>query len=341
MTITFSGDKFDSTIRVLTQCHSLDRALGDEQGNIGYPLKSITEAYGNKGVGKSTFCFSLMGMIARQLGKNIVILDWEGQSKETVENVLTSQGFLGNVEYILNRPDESSEETVERFLEAIKDENQNVGLVDSIGGFLPTAYLEGSIADSSMGVFARETGRMVNKAKQFTIQAGEPGAIFMTNHVHPTIGSMVSGTDTSGGVKKKYLSHVRIDLKRAYIGNSSVSFPDGWLLKGRVDDNRYGYSKREFHVFMLAGGGIHVGLSALWDCVIAGQATLSAKAIKDSVVVSMDGQSFGKMRSILKEKDNKEFFVPFINALRNDSVEMEQDVEEEPEDKPTKKKTKK
>lgn len=340
MTITFTGDSFDSTDRILTACHSLDLALGDRLGNVGYPTKSLNEVYGNKGVGKSTFCFSLMGMIAKKAGKNVVILDWEGQSRETIEGVLERQGFAGEVNYILNKPNESSEDTVERFLEAVHDEEQNVGLIDSIGGFLPTAYLEGSIADSSMGVFARETGRMVNKAKQLTIQAENPGAIFMTNHVHPTIGSMVQGQDTSGGVKKKYLSHVRIDLKRAYIGNSSVSFPDGWLLKGRVDDNRYGYSKREFYVFMLAGEGIHVGLSALWDCVIAGHAELSAKSIKDSVVVSMEGVSYGKMRSILKEKDNPEFFAPFVNRLReNDNVSESDDevVEEEPKKKRGKK----
>jgi RecA/RadA recombinase len=327
--ITFTGDSFGSTDRILTACHSLDLALQDRKGNTGYPLKSLSEVYGNKGVGKSTFCFSLMGMIASKLQKNIVILDWEGQSRETIEGVLERQNFMGSVEYVLNRPDEQSEDTVERFLELISDDEQNVGLVDSIGGFLPTAYLEGKIGDSSMGVFARETGRMVNKAKQLTIQSENPGAIFMTNHVHPTIGSMVQGQDTSGGVKKKYLSHVRIDLKRAYIGNSSVSFPDGWLLKGRVDDNRYGYSKREFYVFMMAGEGIHVGLTALWDCVLLGYAELSAKSIKDSVVISMEGTSYGKMRNIIKE--SPEFFAPFINRLRegNDSVADDEEVVEE------------
>ena len=90
----------------------------------------------------------------------------------------------------------------------------------------------------------------------------------------------------------------------------------------------------------MGGRGIHVGLTALWECVIAKHATLSAKSIKDSVVVNMDGQSYGKMRSILKEKD--EFFIPFINKLREDeSYDVADSEVEDTEEGETKKKGKK
>lgn len=334
MTVTFSGDTFESTQRIVTQCYSLDRALADFKGNYGFPLKSIVEVYGNKGVGKSTFCFSLMAMMGRFLQRNVTILDWEGQSRDTIEGVMGAQGFYGNVEYISNRPDESSEETVERFLLAVKDENQNIGLVDSIGGFLPTAYLEGQVSDSSMGVFARETGRMVNKAKQLVISSPSPGTIFMTNHVHPKIGSFVGGNDTAGGVKKKYLSHVRLDVSR-YFGNKKspvsgfVSVEKGWLMKGKVDDNRYGFSKGEFVVWMMGGEGVHVGLTALFDCVLGGVAKLSAKAVKESCTVSLDGKSYGKLGYIIEHRhDDPDFFTPFHNALRENDIEYSEDDED-------------
>lgn len=335
MSVTFSGDKFESTTRLVTQCYSLDRALADFKGNRGFPLKSVVEIYGNKGVGKSSFCFSLMGMMGKFLQKNMVILDWEGQSRDTIEGVLNAQGYFGNVEYISNRPDESSEDTVERFLLAVKDDDQNIGLVDSIGGFLPTAYLEGQVSDSSMGVFARETGRMVNKAKQLVISSENPAAIFMTNHVHPKIGGFVQGNDTAGGVKKKYLSHVRMDVSR-YFGNKKspvsgfVSFDGGWLMKGKVDDNRYGFSKGEFTVWMMGGEGIHVGMTALFDCVLGGLAKVSAKAVKESATVSLDGKSYGKLGYILEHRnDDPDFFTPFHNALRENDVEYEESEEEE------------
>lgn len=333
MPITFIGDEFSSTSRVPTFCHSLDWALGDHLGNIGIPRKAIIEAYGGKNVGKTTFCTSLAGMIAAYLQRDFTMLDWEGQSKETIGGILGAHNFHGRVNYVLNKGSETSEETLERFVTEIEDENQNVGLMDSIGGFIPNAYSEGSIADSNMGVFAREMGRFTAKVNRVLLRSDDPGVVFMTNHIHPTIGSMVQGQSTSGGETKKYLAHVRIDLKRAYIGNSPVDFGESYLLKGKIDSNRFGYSKREFHVFIIAGEGIHVGLSALWDCVIAKHATLSAQSIKDSVIVNMDGQSFGKMRTILKEKDNPEFFVPFINRLREvpeDDTVSEDEQEEAP-----------
>jgi len=331
MPIEFVGDSFSSTERVLTNCHSLDWALADALGNRGIPTRSIFEVYGGKNVGKSTFAFSVLGMVAAKLQRNITILDWEGQSKETIEGVLDRQNFFGRVNYLLNKGTETSEETLERFVSEMMDEDQNVGMMDSIGGFIPTAYSEGGIGDSNMGVFAREIGRFTSKLNRIILRSDEPGIAFLTNHVHPTIGSMVQGQSTSGGETKKFLAHVRIDLKRAYIGNSPVNFGESYLLRGHVDSNRFGYSLRDFYVFIIAGEGIHVGLTALWDCVIAGHATLSAKSIKDSVGVSMDGVSYGKFRTILQERSNPEFFVPFVNKLREESsIEVEdEEVEEE------------
>jgi len=331
MPIKFVGDQFDSTERVITQCHSLDWALSDRQNNLGVPLRSIIEVYGGKNVGKSTFCFSLLGMIASKLQRDTTILDWEGQSRETIEGVLEAQNFFGSVNYLLNKGTETSEETLERFVVEMDNAEQNVGMMDSIGGFIPTAYSEGGIGDSNMGVFAREIGRFTSKLNRIILRADEPGVAFLTNHVHPTIGSMVQGQSTSGGETKKYLAHVRIDLKRAYIGNSPVNFGESYLLKGKIDSNRFGFSGREFYVFIIAGEGIHVGLTALWDCVIAGHATLSAKSIKDSVGIEMDGINYGKFRTVFQERNNKEFFAPFVNSLReNDTVSIEsEEVEEE------------
>jgi hypothetical protein len=232
---------------------------------------------------------------------------------------------------MLNKGDETPEDTLERFIEEIKNEEQNVALMDSLGAFTPNALLEGKIGDANMGVMAREIGQFVSKVVHFTRQADEQGAIFLTNHLHPKIGSMMSGQDTSGGEKKKFLAHIRIDLKRAYIGNSGVDFGESYLLKGHVDHNRFGFPKRDFYVFIVGGEGIHVGLTALWDCVLAGHATLSAKSIKDSVIVNMDGNSYGKFRAIFAERSNPEFFVPFVNRLREqESADVQdEDVEEE------------
>lgn len=341
MTITFLGDEFKSTQRVLTNCHSLDLALADKFCNIGWPLRSVVEIYGPKGVGKSTLAFSIMGMVAKQLGKNVTILDWEGQSKETIEGVLNGQDFFGNVHYMLNVGEETSEDTLERFVTTMWDDDHNIALMDSLAAFRPTAELEGKIGDANIGVHARESGQLTGKLVHVALRSTSPGTVMLTNHVHPKIGSMVQGQDTSGGVKKKYLAHIRLDVNQAYIGNSAVNFGESWLLRGRVDHNRYGYSKREFYVFMLGGEGIHVGLTALWDCVIAGYATLSAKSIRDSVTVSLDGKSYGKMRHIIDHRDDQGLFNDFVNVLKANSLTQSQDDVGEVEEETPKKKGKK
>ena len=338
MTITFTGDKFESSERVFTNCFSHDRAFADFAGNYGFPGKSIVEVFGPKSHGKTTYCLSLMAMMAKTWQKNTTIMDWEGQSRDTIEGVFTHQGFFGNVEYILQRQPktkkdkgETSEETAERFLATIHDEDRNIALFDSIGGFIPTAYSEGEIGDANMGVFAREIGRLTSKIKQVIISAETPGAVFMTNHEHPKIGSFVGGSETAGGVRKKYLSHVRIQVGKYFGGKKSpvsgyVSLDDGWLLKGKVENNRYGYSGREFSVWMVGGEGIHVGMTALFDCVLLGIAKLSAKKVSESNTVSLDGNSYGKLGYIMEHRnDDPDFFSPFINALRENEMEEVED----------------
>jgi len=162
--------------------------------------------YGGKGIGKTSWCVSMMGIIATKLGKNISLLDWEGQSKEAIEGILNAQGFTGEVNYLLNKGSESPEDTLERFVDSVSYDDWNVGLMDSLGAFTPNALLEGKIGDANMGVHAKETGQFTSKVVHFTRQAENPGAVFLTNHIHPKIGSMVSGQDTSGGEKKKYLA---------------------------------------------------------------------------------------------------------------------------------------
>ena len=351
MSISFIGDTFESTNRVQTGCQSLDWSLADSLGSIGIPLKSTFEVYGGKNSGKTTFCLSLQGMIAKKLQKNITILDWEGQSKETIEGILSHQGFTGQVNYLLNKGSETSEETLERFCNDLLDDDWNVAMMDSIEGFRPTALMEGNIGDANMGVFARELGQFVNKLTHITLRSENPGITFLTNHFHPTIGGMVQGQDTPGGVRKKALCHVRINLKRAFFqtltqekqkkGGRTCDFGESWLINGKIDSNRFGFSQRNFYVFLVGGEGIHVGLTAMWECLRNEIATLSAASFAEGTKVSMDGVEFGKLGNIIKNRNEEpEMFVPFINALRSESVETPMDESEEVEDNEPKKKGK-
>lgn len=336
MPITFTGDTFDAAERVITNYHSFDWALEDKQGHRGCPSGIIVETYGPKNVGKTSFCLSMMGTMAAALGKDIVLLDWEGQNRETVESLLAQAGFEGTVDYVLNLPKETSEETVSRFIKKLYEDNQPVALVDSVGAFRPTANMEGDLSDANMGAFARETGRYHDWMVAALQRATNKGVIFTTNHLHPKIGFRVTGQDTAGGVKHTYLSHIRIDLKRAFMknkdgseGGTTLDFGESWLINGHIDSSRVGFSKRDFYVYMIAGEGIHLGLTAVWDCIMQGKAEVSAKKITDAVTITMDGQNFGKLRTLIHSRNEKEMFVPFLNKLKElDTVSDDEEEEE-------------
>lgn len=335
MPITFSGDIPTSTERVLTGIHSLDEALADEQGNIGWPMRSLAEVYGPKSIGKTAFCLSLLGTIATAKNKNVTVLDLEIQDRGTVEQILAKNGFDGDLHYIMNKGEERPEDTLGRFTDRMIEKNPDVAMVDSLGAYYPNATLEGDIGDRNVGQKAFEIGQFSARLIRALQLADKPNSIMMTNHQHPTFGSMIAGHETSGGVTKKFLSHVRIDLKRAFLDKSVVDFGNSWLVTGRVDNNRFGYSKREFHVYIVGGEGIHIGLSAMWDCIVAGWATLSSKKPTLATTVSMDGESFGKMEIILRDRNSEpQKFVPFLNKIKEmDGMTQSQDEEEVPQPK--------
>lgn len=325
MTIRFIGDEFTATERVLTGLHSLDYALGDSLQNFGWPLRSFVELYGPKNCGKTSFMLSIGGLIANYLSRDVVMLDWEGQSKETVGEILSHSGFDGSMDYVLNISAETSEETAKRFALKLYNDPQPVCIIDSLAAFRPTANMEGELNDANMGVMARETGRFADWIIAGLQRAKHPASVMTSNHIHPTIGSYVAGTDTAGGVKKKYLAQLRIDLKRTFLktnkdpsdktSGSVVDFGESWLLGGRIDSSRFGYSKREFNVFMVAGEGIHLGLTAVFDCIVSGLAEVSSKKVTESATVSMDGRTY-KIRELLKERADEDLFKPFQNVLR-------------------------
>lgn len=347
--ISFTGDTPSNTERVMTRSWSLNRALRDVLDNSGWPLRSLVELYGPKGIGKTSFALSVLGDIAVKTGKGISVLDFEIQNRDTVSGILERSGFDAGVHYIQNQPKERPEDTVERFVDRMFDKsegksgeyrynNPDVGLMDSIGGFHPAAEVEGKIGDANMGRKAFEMGQISRRYIRALSLAKQPGTIIMTNHEHPNFQAIGFGntTVTSGGESKKYMSQVRIRLVDAFIKKESmkdaafsggVKFDGSWLIKGKVNENRFGMSDQDFYVFMIGGEGMHQGLTAMFECLIYGLASSSAKALKESAAISLDGVSYGKLGKIIRDRDNIDF-TPFTNALKASVVEEDVDAEE-------------
>lgn len=340
--ITFTGDIPSNTERVITSSWSLNQALRDNLGNTGWPLRSLIELHGPKGIGKTTFAVSILGELATKTEKGISILDFEIQNRGTVLGILEHTGFGGNVHYVQQKAKERPEDTVERFCDRMFDKdgekfqyaNPDVGLMDSIGGFHPAAEVEGAIGDANMGKKAFEMGQIARRFIRSLQLAEYPHTIIMTNHEHPNFQSIGFGNSsiTSGGESKKYMSQIRIRLTDAYIKKEiykssaftgSIKLDGAWLVEGKVNENRFGLSDQKFWVLMVGGEGIHPGLTAMMECLIFGHAKSSAQTIKESATISLDGKSYGKLSKILRDREDVEIFVPFQNALKIETAEVD------------------
>lgn len=350
MPITFTGDIPTSTDRVQTKSWSFNRALRDVLGHAGFPLRSLVELYGPKGVGKTSFSLDIIGTVAASIGKGVTICDLEIQDRSTVSNILEHTGFDGEVHYIQTVGAERPEDTVERMCDRMFDlkgknqtyANPDVGLFDSIGAFHPMAELEGKVGDANMGTKAREMGQISRRFIRSLQLSERPGTIFMTNHEHPnmSIGFGNPAPITSGGETKKYLSQIRIRLVDCYLKKSATKFDGSWLIEGKVNENRFGISDQKFYAFMIGGEGIHSGLTSMFECLVYDYAESSAQALRDSTTISLDGKSYGKLGRIIRDRYNDpDIFAPFKNRLIAESIEVEEvDTESIEEPKKGKKK---
>lgn len=303
MKINFIGE-YPAPARVLTDFPSIDIALDDGKEAQGFPVGINVEMYGNQGIGKTSSAVSLAGVIARKLKGDVAIADFEGQDRGLLESCLTTNGFKDGNVYML--ADVTDEKVIDSFLEKMTDKTVKVGILDSIGAISPISELEGSTADSNMGRRAQLIAKLTRRLSHIHAERrNEPAVCFMLNHSPSDLkASMYSIPSTPGGKTKDYLSRVRIQLVRI-----NPEYDCGWVLEGRVKKLTFGPSNRIFHVFVLAGKGLHPGMSAVMDCIYGDIATA------DRNIVKIGSKSYGHINSLSEKWDDPDAFKPFYDAL--------------------------
>lgn len=285
--------------RIMTNLWSLDRAFINKDGNIGMPIGIGYELFGLNHVGKSTFAYSLASIIGREVPGDIGLCDFEGFDDVFLSQVATTNDFNGKIFII-------SEEQDEDQLDSLVDHLSKkcvVGILDSIGAIAPMGETKGDIGEANMGKRAFLIAQFSRKMlKIFRFQKDK--TVLMINHWYPKLGGY--GYDTPGGEAKKYIASVRIKLSH------DETFPDhSYTLIGEVIKNRWGYQGQKFYAFILAGYGLHVGMSALWDCV-------KLKLVKRTKSgLSVDKESLGKLGHFAKaaKEGKNEVFEPFFKLL--------------------------
>ncbi|OGH07417.1 MAG: hypothetical protein A2W22_03040 [Candidatus Levybacteria bacterium RBG_16_35_11] len=306
------------TQRLITGMYSFDRAFRNQKGEVGFPLGKITEISGYQGVGKSTFTFGLSGMIAKDHG-NITVADIEGFDPEFLSTILHSVGYSGDVTYIY---EDNDEEILDQLIHWMKDKTYTVGMLDSVGAISPISELDGDLGEANMGRRAKLVAQFSRKANHVILQSPkEPKNFLLINHQHSIFGS--KGINTTGGETLKYISSVRIRLRR------KEEFPNGsYVLEGKVIKNRFGYKDKLFYVFVLAGMGMHAGLTWMYDGFLL-------EKITRGKVVKIGDKSLGYLKDIVEKaykEDEQEFFNIFKDAISGVDKDITENKDEEIQD---------
>lgn len=287
--------------RLVTGWYSFDHAFLNLQGEIGMPTYKIYEIYGRQGVGKSTLCACLAARLDAK--GTIEYGDIEGQDPDYIQSILSKQGFDGTVDWV---SDEKDEFMLDKLADLLKREETSACILDSIGAISPIAERESSSADANMGRRAKLLAVFTRKAL-FSLRMRESPAIcFLLNHQLMSIGTMTY-IITPGGDTKNYLAGVKIHLKER------ETYDDGsYILEAQVTKNRMGYTDRKSLLFMLAGEGVHTGMTAVIDCI-------TLKLAEKDKIIKMGDRSYGYMKNLIgyAAQHDPEPFQPFIAALKD------------------------
>ena len=293
--------------RTTTGLHSFDRAFINADGDIGFPLGKLTEVYGPTHVGKSTVVYSLASLIIDPEA-DIGLADLEDFDPDFLTAILSYGGFSGKVYSIL---EDTDEKTLQELINVMW-ETCGVGILDAIGSIAAVSEKEGEFGEANMGKRAKLMGQFSRSVIYMLRSSEQDKNIFMVNHQHNPMGGFSKKPIAPGGNTKEYLSSMRIQIKRKYLNKKEQKFSDGsYIIDGKVVKNKWGLEGKEFSLFILAGKGIHFGLTALVDGVKLGE-------VSRGRTYKIGDKSFGSMKKMLEEAHagNNEFFQPFYDALK-------------------------
>lgn len=287
--------------RLITGWTSFDRAFMNRAGEIGLPLYKLYEMFGPQGVGKTTIATCIAAKI--NSASTIEYGDLEGQDADYVKNLLEIQKFTGTLNWLFEEQDEV---LLDKIAASLQREETACAILDSIGAISPIAERQSSFADTNMGRRAQLLAKFTRSAVYQLRMRQSPAVCFMLNHQLAVIGSKFPMTLTPGGDVKKFLCGVRIKFKI-----DEKFDDDSYTVRVIVEKNRMGFSGREAKLFILAGEGVHTGMTAVIDCI-------DLKIAKKERTIELDGKSYGYLKNLIgyAGMNDPEPFVPFLAALQ-------------------------
>jgi hypothetical protein len=297
---------------------SLDRAVAgiNFKGETlpGLPLRCGYHIWSKEsGLGKTTAALSIMGIIAASLNKDIAVCPIDTFDAGNLESILNYTGMNSVVEVVLSKKGHA--DSVNQLNLALSKKGYCASLLDSAYAVMSTAVEEGEVEDANMGRDAKMVSTYVRQAKGIIDAATEDKAFFITNMSFVDIGARRAFGPPpyvpARGRTLMGLTSIHINLTQAYVSNKAVRFDKGRLLNGRIEKNNFGPTLREFEVFTIGGIGIHKGLTAVYDCLSYGLATINRGK------VNIFGEDVASPQEMLDDYNNHDLFVNFFKALND------------------------
>lgn len=326
--------------RVQTGLWSLDNALSgvkDGKVDLGIPM-TIIEIFGFQGIGKSVFASSLMAMISNATGKKSVYAPFEQIDLDLLTNIMdfyqcenevTLLGTWDSVKalfpsYKRDKSEKLTDELIlDCFIEAARQDDYCVGVIDSLSTIYTISEAGSSVADRNMGR-ARIVSAFARALPQALRWRGENSfaSLILSHKTTPMGGGTPTntGASTTGGEVKKNVAKVRIAVRRMHEpafemdSQKNLYEKNAFILEGRAEKNNFGRDDKKFYVAMLGGAGIHAGLTAMYECKKLGIATFGKSG-------SLGGKKFDSVAKMVAyaHAGETEPFQMFFDALQDPS----------------------
>lgn len=329
--------------RIKTGLFSLDYALSQE-GNLGLPLRVITELYGYTNSGKSTLAYFIAGKVASEMGGSITVADIEMNDTKYIPFATGIAGFKGSVRMVDVTDEKGKIMTHEDILmvmakDLLKDDVSSV-VWDSVGATQSMAQQatltdpNATFGEAFMGKDAKLVSQVASALRTALITKETPSVAIAINHQHAIIGGR--GHITKGGERLKYLAGTRIMIWSSEVfredDTDDTSASIGFLARGQIEKLRFGGRGRKFQFYIVPGYGVHPGVTAMFDAFEWSARLKKAKinvpymTAERSARVKLDGKNLGFLKKDLLEyaaAGKRRKFYPFEEIMSRFTEDVE------------------
>lgn len=271
--------KYPVLIRKRTGLFSLDMALRS-RGELGFPLRTITELYGRPESGKSTLAYYLAGKITESGKISVCDVD-KMMDFGYIQRAVGASGFSGDV-HIIDATDEkgkpvSHEKMLMNMIIDLREEETGAAIIDSVGAIQPQVELEEneSFGQAFMGKRAKLVAQVARATSGVLRDKERPSIAIAINHYHAVVGGM--GHLTPGGETLKHKATTRILIWTDETLRDSNKNIQGFVIKGLTEKHTFGGKGKKFTYVVIPDYGVHVGASAMFDCFTYGLAERKAR----------------------------------------------------------------